>query len=86
LSTVSNLSQDPAPDVFVYAGPTFGTNPEGLTNLDIAVSSNGKFIYTLNSAACAIAIFAVQKDGALLDVRFASGASPLNGVNRIAAF
>jgi 6-phosphogluconolactonase (cycloisomerase 2 family) len=70
----------------VYAGPTFGTNPQGSGNLDIAVSSDGKFIYTLNSVAGAIGIFAVQKDGTLLNVGFAGGVSPLSGFNGIAAF
>ena len=70
----------------MYAGPTFGTNPEGSTNLDIAVNSDGKFIYTLNSVAGAIGVFAVQKDGTLLNVGFASDVSPLSGFNGIAAF
>jgi len=86
LSTVSNLLQNTAPYVFVYAGPTFGTNLGGSTNLDITVSSDGKFIYTLNSVAGAIGIFAVQKDGTLLNVGFASSISPLSGFNGIAAF
>jgi 6-phosphogluconolactonase len=67
-------------------GTVVGENPEGSGNLDIAVSSDGKFIYTLNSAAGAIGIFAIQKDGALLNVGVASGVSPLSGFNGIAAF
>jgi len=86
LSTVSNLLQNTAPYVFVYAGRTFGTNPEGSTNLDIAVSCDGKFIYTLNSGAGNVGVFAVQKDGTLLNVGFASGVPPLSGFNGIAAF
>jgi len=50
------------------------------------VSSDGKFIYILNSVAGAIGIFAVQKDGTLLNVGFASGVFPLSGFNGIAAF
>jgi hypothetical protein len=67
-------------------GTVVGTNPEGSGNLDIAVSSDGRFIYTLNSAAGAIGIFSVQKDGTLLNVGFAGGVSPLSGFNGIAAF
>jgi 6-phosphogluconolactonase (cycloisomerase 2 family) len=63
-----------------------GTNPAGSTNLDIAVTADGKFVYSLNSGAGAVGIFAVQKDGTLLNVGFAGGVSPLRGFNGIAAF
>lgn len=67
-------------------GTVVGTNPAGSTNLDIAVTADGKFVYTLNSVAGAVGIFAVQKDGTLLNVGFAGGVSPLSGFNGIAAF
>jgi 6-phosphogluconolactonase len=50
------------------------------------VTADGKFVYTLNSVAGAVGIFAVQKDGTLLNVGSVGGVSPLNGFNGIAAF
>ena len=50
-----------------------GKNPEGATNLDIAISSDGKFLYTLNSGNGTIGIFAIQKDGSLTNVGTAGG-------------
>jgi hypothetical protein len=50
------------------------------------VTADGKFVYTLNSVAGSVGIFAVQKDGTLLNVGFAGGVSPLSGFNGIAAF
>ena len=49
-------------------GTVVGENPEGATNLDIAISSDGKFLYTLNSGNGTIGIFAIQKDGSLINV------------------
>jgi 6-phosphogluconolactonase (cycloisomerase 2 family) len=85
-STISGFAIANTGALTALSGTIVGTNPEGSTNLDIAVSSDGKFIYTLNSVAGAIGIFAIQKDGTLLNVGFASGASPLSGFNGIAAF
>jgi 6-phosphogluconolactonase len=85
-STISGFAIAGTGALTALPGTVVGTNPEGSTNLDIAVSSDGKFIYTLNSVAGAIGIFSVQKDGTLLNVGFASGVSPLSGFNGIAAF
>jgi 6-phosphogluconolactonase (cycloisomerase 2 family) len=67
-------------------GTVVGANPDGSTNLDIAVTADGKFVYTLNSVAGTVGMFAVQKDGTLLNVGSAGGVSPLSGFNGIAAF
>jgi hypothetical protein len=67
-------------------GTVVGTNPAGSTNLDIAVTADGKFVYTLNSVAGSVGIFAVQNDGTLLNVGSAGGVSPLSGFNGIAGF
>lgn len=67
-------------------GTVVGTNPAGSVNLDIATTSDGKFVYTLNSVIGNIGIFEVQKDGTLLHVGLATGVSPLSGFNGIAAF
>jgi 6-phosphogluconolactonase (cycloisomerase 2 family) len=62
-----------------------GENPEGATNLDIAISSDGKFLYTLNSGNGTIGIFAIQKNGSLVNVGTVGGIDPNSGVNGIAA-
>jgi 6-phosphogluconolactonase len=85
-STISGFAIANTGALTALSGTIVGTNPEGSTNLDIAVSFDGKFIYTLNSVAGAIGVFVVQKDGTLLNVGFASGVSPLSGFNGIAAF
>jgi len=67
------------------SGTVVGANPGGVTNLDITVSSDGKFLYTLNSGNGTIGIFAIQKDGQLTSFGSAGGISPASGFNGIAA-
>jgi len=67
------------------SGTVVGANPSGATNLDITISSDGKFLYTLNSGNGTIGIFAIQKDGQLTSFGSASGVSAAAGFNGIAA-
>jgi len=69
----------------IPSGPVVGSNPAGSGNLDITVSSDSKFLYTLNSHGGTIGIFAIQADGTLTNVGEASGITPLAGFNGIAA-
>jgi 6-phosphogluconolactonase (cycloisomerase 2 family) len=62
-----------------------GTNPSGSGNLDITVSPDGKFVYTLNSGTGTIGIFAIQPDGTLNSVGDAGGLSASAGFNGITA-
>jgi 6-phosphogluconolactonase (cycloisomerase 2 family) len=62
-----------------------GSNPVGSGNLDIAISSDGKYIYTLNSAAGTIGVFAIQPDGTLNNVDEIQGLPKSVGFNGIAA-
>jgi 6-phosphogluconolactonase (cycloisomerase 2 family) len=62
-----------------------GTNPTGATNLDITVSGDGKFLYTLNSRNGTIGIFAVHSDGTLTPLPAAQGITANAGFNGIAA-
>jgi 6-phosphogluconolactonase (cycloisomerase 2 family) len=62
-----------------------GTNPTGATNLDIAISADGKFLFTLNTGNGTIGIFAIQKDGTLQNVGPANGFAAQAGFNGIAA-
>ena len=43
-----------------------GSNPPGATNLEIAISSDVKFLYSLNSGNGTVGIFGIPKDGTLV--------------------
>jgi 6-phosphogluconolactonase (cycloisomerase 2 family) len=62
-----------------------GSNPEGSTNLDIAVSGDGKYLFTLNDALGTIGVFAIQKDGTLTSDSEITGLPKATGFNGIAA-
>jgi 6-phosphogluconolactonase len=66
-------------------GTVVAANPSGATNLDITVSSDGKFLFSLNSGNGTIGIFAIQKDGQLLNLGSVDGISPAAGFNGIVA-
>jgi len=62
-----------------------GTNPEGSTNLDIAVSGDSKSVFTLNSGTGTIPGVAIQSDGSLSNVDEVGGLEQSAGFNGIAA-
>lgn len=62
-----------------------GSNPQGSTNLDIALSADAKYLYSLNSAAGTIGVFAIQQDGTLVNLEEAGELPKLSGMNGIAA-
>ena len=66
-------------------GTIVGENPTGATNLDIAVSGDGRFLYTLNSGNGTIGIFAIHTDGTLTPLPAAEGVTANSGFNGIAA-
>ena len=55
------------------------------TNLDIAVSGDGKYLYTLDSAIGAISIFAINSNGTLTSLGEIEGLPKSVGFNGIAA-
>jgi 6-phosphogluconolactonase len=63
-----------------------GTIPSGSKNLDIAVSADSKFLYTLDSGTGTISIFGISQDGSLNNLGEAGGFSADAGFNGIAAF
>jgi 6-phosphogluconolactonase len=67
------------------SGTTVGNNPQGSTNLDIAISSDGKFVYTLNSGSGEIGVFEVESDGTLNTLGTAGQFPKSEGYNGIAA-
>jgi 6-phosphogluconolactonase len=68
-------------------GPTvLASNPAGSTNLDIAVSSDGKYLFTIDSAAGAVSSFAIQNRGDLDLVSEVEGLPQSAGFQGIAAY
>ena len=64
-----------------------GINPTGAGNLDIAVTADSKFLYSLNSGDGTIGVFAInQQGGALSNVSEDPVISAKAGFNGIAAF
>jgi 6-phosphogluconolactonase (cycloisomerase 2 family) len=63
-----------------------GKNPPNSTNLDLAISNDERFLYTLNGAAGTISIFAIQSDGGLILRNLVSGLPASSGLNGIAAY
>ena len=58
----------------------------GSTNIDITVSSDGKFLYTLNAGTGTVGMFAIQPtNGTLTDLGTASSLPAASGLNGIAA-
>jgi 6-phosphogluconolactonase len=72
--------------VTALPGTVVATLPTGTNNLDIAVSDDGKFVYTMNTGAGTIGIFAVQSNGSLRIIGFAPGLRALSGFEGLAAF
>jgi 6-phosphogluconolactonase len=62
-----------------------GTNPAGSGNLDIAVSADGRFLYTLNSAGGTLGAFGINADGSLTSLGTTSGLPKGSSLNGIAA-
>lgn len=72
--------------LFPIGATVVGTNPAGSTNIDIAADGHGRFLYTLNTAAGAIGIFGVERDGGLKNLGEVSGLDMATGMNGIAAY
>ncbi len=54
-------------------------------NLDLAVSGDGKYLFTLNSGTGAIGVFGIQSDGTLNNLGDVQGLPKAAGFNGIAA-
>ncbi len=67
-------------------GTVVGLNPPGSTNLDITISSDGGYLYSLNAANGTIGMFAIRaSDGSLTNLGTAGGLPAGAGLNGIAA-
>jgi len=61
------------------------SNPENATNLDITISGDGKFFYSLNATVGTVGVFAIQSNGALTELDEIPGFTAAVGFNGIAA-
>jgi 6-phosphogluconolactonase (cycloisomerase 2 family) len=67
-------------------GTIVGSNADGATNLDIAVSADGAFLYSLNAGDGTIGVFAIDQHSGALTSLGATGHLPAHaGLNGIAA-
>lgn len=62
------------------------SNANGSANLDMAITSDGKFLYSLNAGTGTIGLFAISKDGRLMNPGLVGGLRSNSGLNGIAAF
>lgn len=76
----ANGSLTPVGDTIV------GSNPEGSASIDLAVSADGRFLYTLNAGSGTIGMFSVQHDGGLVNFGELDGLPASAGLNGIAAY
>jgi 6-phosphogluconolactonase len=75
-STISGFAIGANGSLSALPGTVVAANPAGVTNLDITVGADGKFLYTLSSRNGTIYIFAIQEDGTLKNAGAAGGITP----------
>ncbi len=86
-STISAFTIDSSGNVAALpSGTVVASLPTESFNLDIAVSQDAKYVYTLNSGTGTIGIFAVQPNGSLNLTGLASGLNAQDGNEGLAAF
>jgi 6-phosphogluconolactonase (cycloisomerase 2 family) len=85
-SSISGFSIGAGGALTAIPGTVVGTNPSGSSNIDIAVSSDGKFLFSLNAATGAIGAFAINAtNGTLTNLGTTGGLPASAGLNGIAA-
>jgi 6-phosphogluconolactonase (cycloisomerase 2 family) len=85
-STISGFTIGEEGGLTPIGAKVVATQPEGSTNLDIAISQNGKFLYSLNTGTGKVGMFAIKNDGSLLSLGTAGDFAAASGGNGIAAF
>lgn len=67
-------------------GTVVGYNPTGSVNLDIAVSRDGRYLFSLNAGTGTVGVFAIRgSDGSLTNLGTVAGLRANAGLNGIAA-
>ena len=85
-STLSGFNIERNGELTPIGGAVVGQTPTGSTNIDIAASSDGRYLYTLYAATGNIGIFSVQDDGGLVSLGQQDGLPASAGINGIAAY
>jgi len=86
-STISGFHIGTDGSLTPIGATVLGTNPTGAGNLDIAVTADSLFLYSLNSGNGTIGVFEIQQDGGtLVPVSEDPVISAKAGFNGIAAF
>ncbi|MFZ0633472.1 MAG: beta-propeller fold lactonase family protein [Acidobacteriaceae bacterium] len=85
-STLSGFNIERNGELTPIGDAVVGQTPADTTNIDVAASSDGRYLYTLYAATGAIGIFAVQEDGSLVSVGQQDGLPASAGINGIAAY
>ena len=67
------------------ASTIVGSNPPGSTNLDITISGDGQYLFSLNATVGTLGVFAIRSDGTLDQPIEVEGLPPAAGENGIAA-
>ena len=67
------------------AGTILSTDPDGAANLDLSVSGDGKYLYTLNSGLGTIGVYSINSDGTLKNLGDIEGLAKNVGFNGIAS-
>jgi DNA-binding beta-propeller fold protein YncE len=67
-------------------GTVLATLPSGSTDLDLAISSDGKYLYTIDSGTGWVSVLGVNSDGTLTVQAGVSGLPVEAGFNGIAAY
>lgn len=86
-STISGFHIGADGSLTPIGATVLGINPTGSVNLDIAVTADSQFLYSLNSGNGTIGVFAIEQEGgALVNLSEDSVISAKAGFNGIAAF
>jgi len=85
-STLSGFNIERNGELTPIGDGVVGQTPTGSTNIDIAASEDGRYLYTLNGATGTIGIFAVQDEGSLVNLGQQDGLPASAGINGIAAY
>lgn len=85
-SSLSAFAIDGSGDVSAVAGTVVASLPAGATDLDIAISQDGKYLYSLNTGTGTVGVFEISASGALKLFQMAAGVKAQAGFNGIAAF
>jgi 6-phosphogluconolactonase len=86
-STISGFHIGTDASLTPIGSTVVGINPTGAVNLDIAVTADSQFLYSLNSGNGTIGVFAIEQEGgALVNLSEDPVISAKAGFNGIAAF